>query len=107
MVSKKKRRCWWVYVLRLDGGYYYVGISRDVDKRFQRHLSGKGSVFTRRHKPVEVVERFSCENATEAEASVIEMKKVADYAMKFGFNFVSGGGYTRQYHNGQFFSTTR
>lgn len=107
MISKKKQRCWWVYVLRLEGDYYYIGISRDVDKRFQRHLSGKGARFTQKHKPIEIVERFSCDRATESEASLLEMEKVANYAMRYGTDKVSGGGYSWQFYSGCFHSVER
>jgi hypothetical protein len=43
-----------VYVLQLTGGYIYVGQSRNVPRRIQQHMNGKGAVFTRKHKPTGV-----------------------------------------------------
>jgi hypothetical protein len=36
-----------VYVLRLTGGRFYVGSSRDIDARIASHRAGTGSAFTR------------------------------------------------------------
>ena len=36
-----------VYVLRLSGGRFYVGSSRDIDARIASHRAGLGSAFTR------------------------------------------------------------
>jgi len=39
---------WLLYALRLEGGYYYVGISKDVNKRFKKHSKGKGAMWTKK-----------------------------------------------------------
>jgi hypothetical protein len=44
-----------VYVLQLKGGFIYVGQSSNIERRIQQHLSGKGAMFTKRHKPTGVV----------------------------------------------------
>jgi predicted GIY-YIG superfamily endonuclease len=45
-----------IYVLKLQGGNYYVGKSDDVIGRFQQHLDGKGSAWTKKHRPLQLVE---------------------------------------------------
>jgi predicted GIY-YIG superfamily endonuclease len=47
----------YIYVLELRGGKYYVGKTSDVDHRFQQHKNGTGSVWTRLHPPVKIIER--------------------------------------------------
>lgn len=46
---------WFVYVLLCQDGSLYTGSSDNIDKRFQTHVSGKGSKYTRSHKPVSVI----------------------------------------------------
>lgn len=38
-----------VYVLELPGGKYYVGKSRDIERRQAQHVNGVGSAWTRAH----------------------------------------------------------
>ena len=42
-----------VYVLRLQGGRFYVGASCDIDVRIANHKAGRGSAFTRAFPVVE------------------------------------------------------
>ena len=44
-----------IYVLRLEGGRYYVGKTDNVPQRFQQHLQGQGSTWTKKYKPVSLV----------------------------------------------------
>lgn len=46
---------WFVYVLLCCGGSLYTGIAKDVEKRFLEHVAGKGSAYTRSHKPIRIV----------------------------------------------------
>jgi putative endonuclease len=56
----------WVYVLELRGGRFYVGMSKDVGHRIQRHIDGRGARATRQ---VPVVGIFSiCKFKSRAEA---------------------------------------
>jgi hypothetical protein len=45
-----------VYTLELEGGYFYVGYSDDVDRRIAEHFLGRGSMWTRLHPPVRVLD---------------------------------------------------
>ena len=42
-------------MLVCQDGSYYIGSTDDVQKRFIKHLSGKGASYTRSHKPVKIV----------------------------------------------------
>jgi len=46
---------YFVYMLLCQDGSFYLGSTDDVQKRFLKHLSGKGASYTRSHKPVKVV----------------------------------------------------
>lgn len=44
-----------VYILRLESQKYYVGTSSNLPRRLKDHFSGRGSVWTKKYKPLEVV----------------------------------------------------
>lgn len=46
---------YWVYILHCENDSYYTGYTTDIEKRFQAHLTGKGSKYTRSFKPVNIV----------------------------------------------------
>ena len=45
-----------VYVLELEGCNFYVGYSDDVPRRIAEHWLGRGSMWTRAHPPVRVLD---------------------------------------------------
>jgi putative endonuclease len=44
----------WVYVLRCADGSLYTGWSTDVQRRLERHRSGRASRYTASRRPVEL-----------------------------------------------------
>ncbi len=42
---------YYIYIIRCFGGELYTGITTDVEKRFNEHLSGKGAKYTKSHRP--------------------------------------------------------
>ena len=42
-----------LYVLELEDECYYVGIAYDIKHRFESHMSGGGSKWTKLHKPLQ------------------------------------------------------
>ena len=46
----------YVYVLHLEGGFYYVGTTENLSKRLHDHFCGNGSAWTQLHRPVAVIE---------------------------------------------------
>ena len=76
-----------IYVLRLEGGRYYVGKTTNVMKRYEEHLNGEGSAWTRKYKPISVHRVF--ENASPFD----EDKITKEYMNQFGVDNVRGGSY--------------
>jgi len=76
-----------IYVLRLEGGHFYIGKSDNVIKRYQEHLDGSGSAWTRAHKPVSLEKTFTNVSAFE------EDKVTKEYMAKYGIEKVRGGSY--------------
>lgn len=47
---------WFVYIIENEKGFYYTGITTDVDRRFREHsTSKKGAKFFKTGAPVKVV----------------------------------------------------
>jgi len=76
-----------IYILRLEGGRYYIGKSDNIAKRFQQHVSGHGSAWTKKYKPVALEKKI--ENVSPFE----EDKYTKEYMSKYGMDKVRGGSY--------------
>ncbi len=46
-----------VYILLCVGGTYYVGIAKDIVRRFREHKAGTGARYTRANPPIRIVYR--------------------------------------------------
>jgi len=38
---------WYVYILEANNGFFYTGITNDVERRMKAHKSGRGARFTK------------------------------------------------------------
>ncbi|MCB1615028.1 MAG: GIY-YIG nuclease family protein [Pseudomonadales bacterium] len=51
-MNKTEKKTWQVYIIEASDGRLYTGITTDIDRRWQQHLSGKGGArFFRGRKP--------------------------------------------------------
>ncbi|MDZ7319357.1 MAG: GIY-YIG nuclease family protein [candidate division KSB1 bacterium] len=49
--------CLYIYMLECDNGAYYTGYTKDLQRRFQQHLSGTANArYTRSFKPLRLVQ---------------------------------------------------
>jgi len=76
-----------IYILKLQGGKYYIGKSENPMKRYQEHLSGKGSAWTKKYKPIGV------EKIIEKASPFDEDKYTKEYMSKYDIENVRGGAY--------------
>jgi predicted GIY-YIG superfamily endonuclease len=76
-----------IYILRLEGGRYYIGKSNNVINRYQEHLNGNGSAWTRKYKPISLEKTIA--NASHFD----EDKYTKEYMSKYGIDKVRGGSY--------------
>nr|WP_071606484.1 GIY-YIG nuclease family protein [Luteipulveratus halotolerans] len=58
----------WTYILRCSDGSYYVGSTRDLERRLAQHQAGEGAAYTRCRRPVELVWAQEFERVDEAYA---------------------------------------
>ena len=76
-----------IYILRLEGGHYYVGKSDNVEKRYEQHINGYGSAWTRKHKPISLFKTIRSASMFD------EDKYTKEYMSKYGIDKVRGGAY--------------
>ena len=57
---------YYTYILLTENNTFYCGYTDNLEKRFNKHLSGKGAKYTRANKPVKIV--YSKEFCTKSEA---------------------------------------
>ncbi len=51
----RRKRIYTVYLLECQGGAFYCGYTSDLQKRLEKHQTGKGGRYTRSHRPVRLV----------------------------------------------------
>eukprot|EP00762_Andalucia_godoyi_P008821 ANDGO_06861.mRNA.1 hypothetical protein PPTG_09369 len=78
-----------VYVLRCEGGKYYVGKSSNVRNRISDHMKDSGSAWTAMYRPLELIEVLAESDGFD------EDKYVKKYMQKYGIENVRGGSYSQ------------
>lgn len=77
-----------IYVLRLLRGKFYVGKSSNPVKRVKQHFKYKGSAWTKKYHPIEIVDIYNnCDNFDED-------KYTKMYMSKYGIENVRGGSFS-------------
>lgn len=76
-----------IYILKLSGNKWYVGKTNDVTNRYQQHMNGVGSSWTKKYTPISL-------ERTIANASPFDEDKITkEYMAKYGIDNVRGGSY--------------
>jgi len=78
----------YVYVWELEEGKYYVGYSENLSGRLEQHTTGEGAVWTKKYKPISILEILRGNKD-------VEKAKTLEYMKLKGFDNVRGAGYTR------------
>jgi predicted GIY-YIG superfamily endonuclease len=84
---------WWLYVLKLEEGKYYVGItSKTPEERFKEHKNGfMAAKWTKKYKPVSIYYTKNLGMTSREKAEHIENVTLSRYADKYGLKNVRGG----------------
>jgi predicted GIY-YIG superfamily endonuclease len=77
-----------IYVLRLQGGKYYVGKSDNPTKRLEEHRAGEGTEWTQIHTPI------SIDKVIPMRSKFDEDNVTKEYMSEYGIENVRGGSYT-------------
>jgi putative endonuclease len=73
---KKKKKSWYVYVIRCSDGSLYAGITTDIRRRIHEHNSTKKAArYTRARRPVYLVYHHKCLDRAEAMVSETGFKR--------------------------------
>jgi predicted GIY-YIG superfamily endonuclease len=80
-----------IYILKLQGGKYYVGKSDNVIDRIRDHTNGAGSAWTRKYKPIDV------EKTIPNASPFAEDAAVKEYMARYGIDNVRGGTYVTEH----------
>jgi predicted GIY-YIG superfamily endonuclease len=74
----------YIYVLKLVDDRYYIGRSQNIVQRIEDHFSGNGSIYTKKYKPLSVVE------IVEEKTIDDEKNKTIEYIEKYTWEKVRG-----------------
>lgn len=74
----------YIYVLKLVEDRYYVGRTINIFRRIQEHFTDGGSIYTKKYKPLKVVE------VEEETTTDDERKMTFKYVEKYGWGSVRG-----------------
>jgi predicted GIY-YIG superfamily endonuclease len=77
-----------IYILKLRAGKYYIGKTKNIEKRYEEHLTGTGSGWTKKYKPVSLIKTIKSTSPFD------EDKYVKEYMAKYGIENVRGGSYS-------------
>jgi predicted GIY-YIG superfamily endonuclease len=64
----------WAYLLHCDGGYFYVGHTDDLERRFNEHQSGAYRGYTFSRRPVKLVWSQEFQTRDDAKAAEAQLK---------------------------------
>lgn len=67
----------YVYILKCGDGSFYCGYTNDIEKRLEKHKSGKGAKYTRSRLPLEIVYVENFDNKSDALKRECEIKKLS------------------------------
>jgi predicted GIY-YIG superfamily endonuclease len=81
----------YLYVLELANDKFYVGQSKDPDKRIRKHFNGSGSAWTRLHPPVKELTRSRLEYVDYRMGELAENELVLQLMHQHGYQNVRGG----------------
>lgn len=81
---------WYLYVIKCEHGYHYVGVTKDVKKRYQQHSSGNGADITKFHKPIKITQVFIIGDMSYVEAEKYENAFTLSMMAKYGDRWRGG-----------------
>jgi len=67
---------YYTYILLTENNTLYCGYTDNVEKRFEKHISGKGAKYTRANKPIKIVYKCGFETKSDAMKEEARIKKL-------------------------------
>lgn len=94
-MADENNNYWWLYVLKLEEGKWFVGVSYDTpEQSFTDHKKGHVTNWTRTYKPLKVQYAKDLGMVDLEKAQLAEGKATRIYMEKYGEENVRGGDLT-------------
>lgn len=81
----------YLYVLELEEGRFYVGLTGDLDRRLEDHKSGIGAEWTRQYRPLRRIHGVNTGTQDESRAKAMEDEATIVLMSEHGIDRVRGG----------------
>ena len=78
-----------IYILKLENEKYYIGLTYNIKNRLEQHCNNMGSSWTKKYKPLSVMEIITPGDKK------LEKDKTIEYMKKYGYQNVRGAGWTQ------------
>ena len=99
LLQKLEEKFIYLYILTLQNGKYYVGITSNPKERFKEHRNGKSTYFVKNNLPIISIEQKLLRTTDRRKAEMIETKKACKLMQKYGIENVAGGYLAGDYHD--------
>ena len=66
---------WYVYILECENKTLYVGLTDNIERRFNEHISGVGGHYTSYSKPVKILHHEEFQLRSQAEKREKQIKR--------------------------------
>lgn len=83
----------YIYILELKSGKWYVGSSKNVEKRMLRHQAGNGAIVCKYDNPKKILKKLATGISDTAAGFLLENQVTIDAMIKRGSQNVYGGRY--------------
>jgi len=77
-----------IYAIQCENNKWYIGKSSNCSRRFNEHMSGNGSFWTKKYKPINIIV------LKESTGMFDEDNTVLEYMINYGIDNVRGGSFT-------------
>ena len=77
-----------IYILLCEQDKYYIGKTKDLAARYTQHVTGEGSEWTKKYKPIKIIHSFEGDELDED-------KYVLKYMTSYGIDNVRGGAFSK------------
>ncbi len=82
-----------IYILKLINDKYYIGKTDRMENRYQQHIEGDGSFWTKKYKPLSIIKQI--DNSSPFDEDIY----VKEYMSMYGIENVRGGSYNQMVLN--------
>lgn len=78
-----------IYTLECETNKYYVGSTTNLEKRVQSHIMGTGCEWTKKYKPLDLLDSYESTSTFDELKTTLEMMSLYGIENVRGANFIS------------------